>query len=175
MDVFISHSAADRKWALKLNQALVASGLTTWLDEEQIVPGTSWRSAIHEAIQVADDIVVLLGPRRTASGFERYEWQAALEAIWLDPAKRLIPVLLKDAELPAFVRSTVGADEPFAAIRIKNPRVDWDRAVSDLLQVLKGEADLRTKGELISTIEEDRSKQRERRSYIRKVAASFPS
>jgi hypothetical protein len=173
MDAFLSFSASDRKWALKLYDALVAKGLSVWLDKD-VAPATPWTPAIEQAIQSAHNIIVLLGPRQEPSPRERHEWQVALEAVWTSSDKRLIPFLLKDAKLPAFIRSAASADEPVAAIRVKNPRRDWDRAMSDLVQVLKGEADLRDKGELISTIEEDRFRQRERRSYIRKVAASFP-
>jgi len=174
MDAFISYLAADRKWAEKLNQALTASGISTWLDRERAFPGATWRPAIEEAIQDADNIIVLIGPSQKPSLLERHEWQAALEAVWANAGKRLIPLLLENAKLPVFVRSTASADEPIAAIRVKSPRRDWNRAVSDLVQVLKGEVDLRDRGELISTIKEDRSKQRERRAYIRKVAHSFP-
>jgi hypothetical protein len=174
VDAFISYSAADRKWAEKLNQALTASGISTWLDRERVFPAATWRPAIEEAIQAADNTIVLIGPSQKPSLLERHEWQAVVEAIWANTGKRLIPFLLEDAKLPAFVRSTASADEPIAAIRARNPRRDWNRAVSDLIQVLQGKVDLRDRGELISTIKEDRSERRERLSYIRKVAHSFP-
>jgi hypothetical protein len=172
-DVFISYSKHDQKWAERLNKTLVASGFSTWLVTERSTLVSSLQRQIEEAVRSTTNIVVLIGPGQEPSEFQRFEWGAALEAVWSDPTKQLIPLLLRGADLPSFVRSAAATGEAIAAIRIENPSNDWDHAVEGLIKVLRHEVAPVDKSELIATAEEDRSQQQERLSYIKKVAASF--
>ena len=171
-DVFISYSKNDQKWAERLNTALVASGFSTWLVTERSALGSSWQQKVEEAVRNTTNIVVLIGPE--PSEFQRFEWGAALEAVWNDPTKQLIPLLLRGADLPSFVRSAAATGKTIAAIRIVNPDIDWEHATEGLIKVLRHEV-VPAESELIATAEEDRSQQQERLSYIKEVAASFDS
>ncbi|HVR99440.1 MAG TPA: toll/interleukin-1 receptor domain-containing protein [Thermoanaerobaculia bacterium] len=170
MDVFLSHSHADRKWAEKLRTAFAANGLSFWSAETDLKPG---ESTFREASRVIGDtpsLVILVGPEGTIPPDEA---RAILDAAWNDAEKRLIPILLGDARVPTFLRSAGPVTSMTQAIRVANPRSDWKRAVSDLIQVLKGEAELGDKTVTIDTRKEDRRLQRERLNYIQRVAAGF--
>lgn len=175
MDVFLSYSPADRKWAEKLHSALERQGLTSWLDT-QLRPGEDWLEVMRHALAEAKNIVFLVGSSASVGGagsFRKAEAQAALETIWGDPEKRFIPILLGDAKLPSFLRSAVPFTSTVEAIRVPNLRRDWSRAVADTIQVLKNEVDLSEKAVEIDTRDEDRALLQERLSYLRQVAASF--
>jgi TIR domain len=170
MQIFISYPLTSRKWAERLAESLREHGFSTWMDTERLKPGDNGRQAIERATRSADAIVVLVGPRREPDDLQRQEWRAALEAGWENPSKPLIPLLLRGAELPTFVRSKFSADEAVPVIRVENPRRDWDRAVNDLIEILKNGTDWGAKSKVPSINAKDRSEQRERLSYIEGMA-----
>ena len=104
MDVFLSHSAADRKLAERLTDSLEDRGLSVWFGDHELSPGSNWQHEIEQAIRSAKSVVLLLDRQREADDVQDFTWRAALGAAW-DARKRLIPVLRRGAELPAFVLS----------------------------------------------------------------------
>lgn len=139
MQVFISYGAADRQWFEKLKTALQSHGLTVWSDN-QIQPGQNWAERIEQAVRQAEVIVLLITSQATADQQQSRTWQAALEAVWSDESKRMIPFLLGEAEPPAFARSTVPRDAQLPVIRVRRPLLDWEQAVKALVALLRHEA-----------------------------------
>lgn len=139
MQVFISYAAADRPWFEKLKTALQSHGLTVWSDN-QIQPGQNWAERIEQAVRQAEAIVLLIASQATADQQQSRTWQAALEAVWSDESKRMIPFLLGDAVLPGFTRSTVPRDAQLPVIRAQHPQQDWEKAVRNLVALLRHEA-----------------------------------
>lgn len=142
MRVFLSHSQADRKLAATLRGRLEAEGLTvSSLDED---PGSAgWHRELEEAIRSASAILLLLSAKVDEP--QRTTWRLALEAVWAASSKQLIPILLQDAELPAFVKSASSGRE-VQAIRLRDPR-DVDPVVQAILRTLGVREELeRTRG-----------------------------
>ncbi len=135
MHVFLSYSAADHKFAERLREELRRHGLSVWIDKEDLKPGSEWQQQIQDAIRSADDILVLVGSQSTDDPTQQLTWQAALEAVWQDPHKRLIPVLLRDAPLPAFVYADSSGVETRVVLFV-NPR-DLSSTVSAILLALQ--------------------------------------
>jgi hypothetical protein len=173
IDAFITYSPAEETWAARLDADLRRSGVSTWFGADHHGSAAALREQIEKGIADAKNIVVLIGAESAATDRQRFEWMTALEAVWRDSSKRLIAFLLGDAALPGFVRSAVHWSRGTAAIRVDDPSRDWDQAVSGLIKILKSGADLRTTGKVLDTLQEDRRLQRERLSYIRRVAAEF--
>lgn len=134
MHVFLSYSHADKSFAAKLRRALEEEGVVFNDPGESRVNGSPWRQQVEEAIRSADAILLLLGPRQKVDEPQQLTWRMALEAVWKDPSKRWIPILLRDAKLPAFVRSGA-ADADVRAIRIRGEK-DLDRAFNAILETL---------------------------------------
>ena len=105
MDVFLSHSAADKKLAERLTQSLEEQGLSVWFDDHELKAGDDWHQAIEQAIDSARNVVLLIDRQREPDRVQDFTWRAALQAAWQDERKRLIPVLRRGAELPKFVLS----------------------------------------------------------------------
>lgn len=175
VDIVLLASPNQQEWAEKLHRALRDSGLSTWSNVRDLQPGPPVRSQLEKAVGEAKSVVTLIGPDDSFAVSEQLlpARMIALEAVWRNPGKRLIPLLLGNPELPTFVRTASNWTRRVAAIRAANPVRDWDRAVSDLIEVLRGEADPRKKGEVIDTLEEDRRRFRERLDHIRKFAAEL--
>ncbi len=95
-NVFVSYSRRDFHAAEALFSVLAASGqVRTWLDVEQLRPGTDWEIAINAAIDHADAVVVVASPAAMASRWVTEEWRRAL--------RNGTPVhvaLVRDTELP---------------------------------------------------------------------------
>jgi hypothetical protein len=62
-DVFLSYSRKDTDVMRRLLQDLRTQGLTVWVDETGLEPGTpAWESAVGNAIENARSMVVILSP-----------------------------------------------------------------------------------------------------------------
>jgi hypothetical protein len=133
VEAFLSHSSAYKKISEGLRAELRRQGLSVWSDNGN---GTGdWQRRIEDAIQSASVILVLVGPRDGVDKDQQLTWMVALEAVWQDPGKRLVPILLKGAELPAFVYS--GTSGKIQAVRVEDPR-DLRSAAQAISEVLKG-------------------------------------
>jgi len=92
---FISYSREDSEFALRLAQDLKAAGAEAWIDQIDIVPGSSWDNAIEEALEAAQYMVLVLSPASARSENVRDEVSYALEQ-----GKIVIPVLYVDCVVP---------------------------------------------------------------------------
>ncbi len=72
MNVFISHSRADRAFAERLRNSIQALGATVWSDDNAINPGEGWDQALREALESSDGVVLVVpepGTARANSAF----------------------------------------------------------------------------------------------------------
>src|SRR5262249_29470188 len=132
LNVFVSCSQRDRRQARTLIKGLEASGISIISAAEDLSAGDTRDSEIGKAIRDADAVVILVDSGHEPDAFQRAEWQAAVDAGWEEPNKRLVPLLLGDAEAPSFLSNRL-------AIRVKHPKEDLEGAVEQLARVLKNE------------------------------------
>lgn len=134
MDAFLSYSSVNKNLARRLRKELAREGLSVWWDEESDASGETRRRRIEEAIRSSDYILILLGPRDGVDEVQELTWRVALETVWKDPSKRLVPILLRGAELPSFVRSGTSGQK-IRAVQVENQRKVQSiaQAVLDLL------------------------------------------
>ncbi len=116
MNVCLSHSHADKKWADILRAGLVADGFEVWNPVDDITPGLNWHLETGKALERSDAMIVLLSPDSVASPYVHSEIDYALSTSKF--RGRLIPVLLKPtAEVPwilqqqQFIRATKDVSE----------------------------------------------------------------
>ena len=60
-DVFLAHNSLDKSQIMILYKLLNNSGIKTWLDEEEIRPGTSFQDAIQAAIPLSKSVAMCIG------------------------------------------------------------------------------------------------------------------
>jgi chloramphenicol 3-O-phosphotransferase len=105
MDVFISHSPADRAFAEALNQRLVADGISTWVDYKDPAWGKPAPASVEEALDHTRHIICLMSPAWLSSDWatiERYSLNVDDPGVFLG---KLLPVLLsKDTAIPRFMK-----------------------------------------------------------------------
>ena len=100
-DVFISYAREDIVFVRSLDDALRRAGKDVWVDWEDIPPSADWRAKVHEGIESALAMVVVVSPDvpRSEVCAEEIEHAIALN-------KRVVPVLRRetDGELPEALR-----------------------------------------------------------------------
>lgn len=177
MNVFVSYAAADRPWAEKLKNALREHGISVWGDTAELNPGESWTDRIEQAIRNAEAIVVLAESQSAPDEKQRRTWQSALEAVWADSSKRLIPFLLGEVEVPRFVRASVSSSASLPVIRVREPEQDWEPAIQNLVAVLRRDADWSQIEQVPSRTEQDFLEHQRSRAqigaYVEKLKASL--
>ncbi len=176
MDVFISYrrSADARDLASNLAKVLGERGVSASFDEQPLKGRESWSSTtIERAVRDADNILLLIDTGGEPSEFQESEWRTALEAVWTNPRKRLIPLLIGNAELPTFVRSSVRPGQSVHTFRMKDRRSDWNRVVDGLTSVFKKKANLFDVAQNVNTTEEDKVQQKKRLDYLKSAAQTF--
>lgn len=91
--VFLSYDRADQEPARKIADHLRGAGFQVWDQEQEILPGADWTSALKKALESAGAVVVLISPEAMESRSVSREIEYALGAKHL--RGRLIPVVLR--------------------------------------------------------------------------------
>lgn len=111
--IFISHSGNDYVIAKDIAIALRQMGFNTWVDIENLSPGSIWLNEIDEAIKRSNVFLVYIGK----SGVRRWvdvETKLAITQNVEDPKFRIIPLFgpgaPEPAELPRFLTLHQGID-----------------------------------------------------------------
>jgi TIR domain len=112
MQVFISHTVADRALAGRLTEQLREAGISAWNVDDQTFPGDNVYKAVGAALESSELMVVLYTRMATESSNVRQEIQYALTSG--NYRGRVIPVLVDFATFQA------GADVPWLLLRL-NP------------------------------------------------------
>ncbi len=114
IDVFLSHSSADKPAVEEIARRLKREGLRCWLDKWDLVPGEPWQEAIEEALEHSRTCAVFFGPSGLGP-WENEEMRAALVRRVSESRSqpdrgsrfRVIPVVLPGApdkvEIPPFL------------------------------------------------------------------------
>ena len=97
LDVFLSYSRRDARFATELAGALEQRGRTVWIDADDIAPGAPWREELGTAIEAAQVFVFVISPDSIASAECAVELARAIEL-----NKRLVPILHREhSDIPA--------------------------------------------------------------------------
>jgi hypothetical protein len=105
--IFISYSSDARPWAKRLSESLESKGVSIWTDLKSPKPGQILAEEIQGALDDAKCFVIVVGPKNRIGRWQDLELQVALQRTWADSKKRIIPVLIGDAELPSFLKNWV--------------------------------------------------------------------
>ena len=128
-DVFLCHNSEDKQAIRKINTALQAKGINTWLDEDQILPGNLWQSELEKQIIKIRNACVFVG-RNGMGPWQDIEIRAFLTE-FLNRGCPIIPVILPNAtqvpDLPIFLKQMMWVDL----------RKDYNKNFSRMILALK--------------------------------------
>ena len=108
--IFISYSSKDKEFAVRLATDLRLMGLKVWIDKWEMRVGDSLNKKIAEGISNSGWFCVVLSPNSVTSPWVQKELNAGLERELEKRDVFILPILLKDCEIPLFLRDKVYAD-----------------------------------------------------------------
>jgi hypothetical protein len=132
-DVFISYGHADADWVRTLAENLHQSGLNVFFDEWDIAPGDVLVHRLDAGLLASRNGILVVSPTALGRPYVQAEY-AALMGRAIERGQRLIPVLLKDAEMPPLLASRIWID-----FRNADGPDDYLARVGELVRTLKGE------------------------------------
>jgi hypothetical protein len=108
--VFLAHSSADKKFALKLANHLKTFGIHAWVYESELRIGDSLVERIQQTLKQVDLLIVLLSPHSVRSRWVQKELEPMLVEEIETGKVKVIPVLYKKCKLPPFLKGKLYAD-----------------------------------------------------------------
>jgi len=110
-DVFLSYSSVDQPWVIKLKDDLLRYGVSVWLDKDEIRPGNLFSEDLEQALDNCRAVALIVSPEAISSGWVKQEYHRALSlGISRQTSVQIIPVILREAELPGFLQSRKWVD-----------------------------------------------------------------
>jgi hypothetical protein len=131
--VFISYAREDATAAMRLYSDLRDVGLQPWLDQESLLPGQKWRSAITRAIEDSRFFIALLSSRSVnRRGFVNKEMVEALEILDTHPesAIYLIPARLNECQ---------PSHEKLRYLNWVDMFPDWEAGLAKIVRAIKAD------------------------------------
>lgn len=101
--VFLSHGLADAELARSLASELERSGIEARTLGD-VAPGVEVSAAVHKALDAASVYIVIVSKDSEHSPYARFELSEILKHCWKDASKRIIPVVVGQAEVPGALR-----------------------------------------------------------------------
>jgi len=108
--LFISHSSIDKDFANRLSVGLKQQGIEVWLDSEKMQVGDSLLTEISAGLKGANYIVVVLSKNALQSEWVNRELEIAINREIEERRMLVLPALLEDVPIPAFLSGRIFAD-----------------------------------------------------------------
>jgi len=109
--IFISYAKEDHAYACKVYLALLAAGLSPWMDKPPapyrangLRIGQRWQVVLHAKLREANYIILILSPRSVRKrGFVQVEFRTALSLMNQIPDDQVfvLPVLAETCDVPS--------------------------------------------------------------------------
>ena len=107
-DVFLSHGSPDKVWVRTLVEQLEAAGLKVFLDEADLRPAENFVVGLNAGLEESSALVLVLSAETISRPWVEREWTAFMAEHGLQ--RRILPVLLEDLVLPAFLKPIQSID-----------------------------------------------------------------
>jgi len=108
--IFLSHNHKDKPFVRQLAADLTAKGVKVWIDEAEIRVGDSLIRKISSGIYEMDFLGAVLSPDSVQSRWVQEELEQALHIQISEAYVKVLPILLRDCEMPGFLLDKVYAD-----------------------------------------------------------------
>jgi hypothetical protein len=103
--VFISYSRSEAMMVEYLGERLRERGLRTWIDFQDLEPGTPWQGQLDDAVDRADVVVLVVSRRAVVSEHVGAEWKRALAQ-----GKQVVLYIAEAAPIPEPLRGFAWID-----------------------------------------------------------------
>lgn len=108
--IFLSHTHSDKPFVRRLASDLRRAGVRIWLDEAELKIGDSLIEKIREGIDEMEYVGAVLSPSSVKSAWVQRELDVAMNQEIQGKRVKVLPILLKDCDLPGFLVGKLYAD-----------------------------------------------------------------
>src|SRR3954454_2704348 len=106
VNVFLSHASIDKPFVTDIKHGLEDGGdIKCWLDEGEIDFGQNIAAQINEGLRRSDLLLLFLSPDSMKSNWVEEEWTAKYWSGVNSKETHLIPVLIRDCQLPSLLQN----------------------------------------------------------------------
>lgn len=110
MAIFISYSHADKDFVERLAAGLIKRRHNVWLDRWELRAGDSLIQRVQDAVEKAEALLVVLSKDSVESDWCKKELSVGLTRELEEKRVVVIPVVIDDCKIPAFLRDKYYAD-----------------------------------------------------------------
>lgn len=110
ISIFLSHNHKDKMFVRKLATDLDAHGIKYWLDEAEMKIGDSLIKKIREGIDSVNYFAIILSPNSVNAPWVVNELDVAMNQQISNKSIKVLPIMLKECELPGFLIGKLYAD-----------------------------------------------------------------
>lgn len=103
--VFLSHSSKDKPAVRRLKNELETRGLSIWMDETDIDPGSRFIDGIEKGLVDSDVICIWMTPNSVRSKWVEAEWKERITREIETGKVSIIPLLADDCKIPYWLKS----------------------------------------------------------------------
>jgi pSer/pThr/pTyr-binding forkhead associated (FHA) protein len=100
MTLFLSHCTPDDEFVNQLAHELNAHGYTTWVDHQDMPPGSRWVSHLEQALSTSDAMLLILSESALQSTYVQSEWH-----VFFELKKPIFPLVIEECQSPLFLRT----------------------------------------------------------------------
>lgn len=129
-DVFVSYSRQDTDFVRGLVDRLLQSGISVFFDAAEIATGGDLAAALHRAVREAKYVLVVMSPAYFDSQWGQQELALALQEEFSTGRTKVLPLMLRDCEVPVLLRNKLYAD-------FRDPN-RFEQSFSLVLRTLRG-------------------------------------
>ncbi len=108
--VFLCYSGQDSNFIERLTGDMITARLSIWVDKRELMVGDSLITKIGAAIKSNDHVIVVLSQSSINSTWVQKELGVALMREFEEKQVIVLPVLIEDCDIPAFLSDKVYAD-----------------------------------------------------------------
>jgi len=102
--IFICHSSVDKPFVRELKWSLERYDVQVWVDEDELKAGSSLVNTLSSAISEMQYLGIVLSPNAVKSNWVQQELELALTEQIESAGVKVIPLMLRDCEVPNFLK-----------------------------------------------------------------------
>ena len=115
-DTFLSYSSRDELFVNKLWEDLRKNEINVWIDKDSLLAGDLFVDAIERGLNESRSVCIVISPESIKSNWVREEYLRAIDiCVRSEQQRKVIPLILKDAEIPGFLSNRQWVDFSDAA------------------------------------------------------------
>jgi len=171
--VFISHSSKDKPFVRKLKEDLNFNEIETWVDEDELRVGDDLHESLLAGINQSTHFLIVLSNQIKGSDWIELELNEALSSFDNNILKKIIPILLRQTDIPKPINNLFRADFSSISFTLKDEKVSfvgdvYQKEFNKIIAAIKGTLEYKLTDTEKSTIvaESDKISSAKRQSKI---------